>query len=178
MTAATGLLLTTRRLRVVPLRPDQFAARLADPAGLAASLGLAGAGEAWDEDTTRAMRGLCDRARARPGDFPWLSVWLLIAADENRPVGSLCFMGPPDPAGVVEIGYGTDADRRGRGYMSEAVAAVAAWALRRPGVQAVTARTDADNPASHAVLRRCGFRRVDGEDGAAGLVWRLEGGKT
>lgn len=77
----------------------------------------------------------------------------------GRVAGGVCFKGPPDARGEVEIGYGLDPRFRGHGYMMEAVGAAISWALLQEGVTAVLAETDPDNRPSHAVLARCGLRR-------------------
>ena len=87
-------------------------------------------------------------------------------------VGDLGFMGPPDEDGGVEIGYCVVPDRRGRGYASEAVAALVAWALAQPGVASVAARCDVVNVPSIRVLERACFLRSSESDGQ--IRWLLE----
>jgi RimJ/RimL family protein N-acetyltransferase len=65
--------------------------------------------------------------------------------------------GPPDERGSVEIGYTVVADRRGRGYATEAVRALVVRAFER-GATRVLAYTRPDNLASIAVLTKCRFR--------------------
>ena len=43
--------------------------------------------------------------------------------------------------------------------MTEAVRAMTAWALKQPGVRAVTAETERYNLASQRILERCGYAR-------------------
>jgi RimJ/RimL family protein N-acetyltransferase len=57
----------------------------------------------------------------------------------------------------VEIGYSVCPEWRGRGYATEVVRALAAYATRIATVQQVLAHTFAANPASVAVLTRSGF---------------------
>lgn len=57
---------------------------------------------------------------------------------------------------VPELGYWIARGHRGRGYASEAVGGILAMA-RALGVRRVTAGHYLDNPASGAVLRKCGF---------------------
>ena len=96
---------------------------------------------------------------------PWL-----VVTDTGLVVGGVGFHGPPDARGHAEIGYGIAAPSRGRGIASAAVAQLRS--LRSlPGVTALVAHTDADNPASQRVLERNGFVR-DGVDDE-GLRWRL-----
>jgi ribosomal-protein-alanine N-acetyltransferase len=79
-------------------------------------------------------------------------------------VGGIGFAGPPGAAGEVELGYGIVPSRQGRGYATEAVAAMLAVAWADPVVEAVVATTATGNAASQRVLAKAGFRRA-GEDG-------------
>jgi RimJ/RimL family protein N-acetyltransferase len=58
-----------------------------------------------------------------------------------------------------EIGYVLNPDFHGHGYMTEAAVAMLALAFEGLGLRRITARTDARNTASHAVLRRLGMRQ-------------------
>ena len=61
--------------------------------------------------------------------------------------------------GLVEIGYGIAAGRRGRGYATQAVAAVVAAARADPALRGVAADTAVANVASQRVLIKNGFAR-------------------
>jgi RimJ/RimL family protein N-acetyltransferase len=59
----------------------------------------------------------------------------------------------------VEIGYGVRGDERGKGYASEALGAVARWALTEGGIQRAWLTASTDNAASVRVAEKAGFRR-------------------
>jgi RimJ/RimL family protein N-acetyltransferase len=59
----------------------------------------------------------------------------------------------------AEIGYGVRSDARGQGYATEALAAVARWALTEGGIQRAWLTTNTDNAASARVAEKVGFRR-------------------
>ena len=59
------------------------------------------------------------------------------------------------------IGWWIAAGWRGQGRASEAVRLVVDWTLSEGPLEAVMAEIGADNPASMAVARRAGMRRVD-----------------
>jgi RimJ/RimL family protein N-acetyltransferase len=86
-------------------------------------------------------------------------------------VGEAGFKGPPH-LGEIEIGYTTHAGYRRRGYMSEAVAALCAFAFQQTAykVTRVAALTRPRNAASQGVLGKCGFVR-DGKQGWWLLRW-------
>jgi [ribosomal protein S5]-alanine N-acetyltransferase len=98
-------------------------------------------------------------------------IWLMIERDTDIVVGDIGFMGPPDD-GSVEIGFSVIPDRRRRGYASEAVVRLVAWALEQPEISEVVARSDADNEASARTLSAAGFIRVDEHDGT--IRWRRD----
>jgi RimJ/RimL family protein N-acetyltransferase len=59
----------------------------------------------------------------------------------------------------AEIGYGIRGDERGKGYASEALGAVARWALTEGGIQRAWLTANTDNVASVRVAEKAGFRR-------------------
>ena len=59
------------------------------------------------------------------------------------------------------VGWWIAEDWRGRGRASEAVRLVVDWVLSDGPLEAVMAEIGADNPASVAVARRAGLRRVE-----------------
>jgi RimJ/RimL family protein N-acetyltransferase len=112
-----------------------------------------------------------------PSD-PWIHGFMLVHRDTGSAVGRCGFKGPSDGEGMVEIAYGVDREHEGRGYATEAAAALLSYAFGQEQVRLVRAHTLPESNASTRVLTKCGFRRVgeviDPEDG---LVWRWERGK-
>ncbi|MFD7771104.1 GNAT family N-acetyltransferase [Streptomyces sp. NPDC059787] len=96
------------------------------------------------------------------GQHPeWLGVYghrLIIERDSGLVVGSIGLFWPPSE-GVLEIGYGIVASRRGRGYAPEATRALAGFALTAPDVHTVSASVELSNPSSVRVLDKAGFHR-------------------
>lgn len=106
-------------------------------------------------------------------EFSGASAWVIVA--DNEAVGLISYTSAP-ALGVADIGYGIGASRRGRGYASAAVAAVAKHACRE-GLHTLTAETAHDNPASQRVLEHNGFARcADSHDPENGRVigWSLD----
>lgn len=106
------------------------------------------AGEHYDEDAPYAV----------------LQVRLL---ESGAAIGGIGFISAPEPDGSAEIGYGLAESAQGRGYATEALDAVAAWASDQ-GLGVLVALTAADNLASQRVLERTGFVRgelVEVDDG-------------
>ena len=71
----------------------------------------------------------------------------------------------------AELGYIFDPDHSGRGYASEAVAAVVGRSFRSLGVRRITAGCFADNAASVRILEKLGMRR---EQHGVGDSWHAE----
>jgi RimJ/RimL family protein N-acetyltransferase len=106
---------------------------------------------------------------------PWIHGFALVHQGSGAVVGRCGFKGPPAEDGAVEIAYGVSPEYQGKGYATEAAAALAGYALSHQRVRTVRAHTLPQQNASTRVLTKCGFRRVgevtDPEDG---LVWRWE----
>jgi len=103
-----------------------------------------------------------DRMAETPGELGWW-VWLIALREDGRAVGVCGLGGRPDDEGVVVLGYSVYPDMEGRGYATEAAAAVAAWALAAPGVSRVRATVPTGNARSLAVARKLGMNRVGNE---------------
>jgi [ribosomal protein S5]-alanine N-acetyltransferase len=106
---------------------------------------------------------------------PWVHGFVVVNRDNGWAIGTAGFKGPPDDVGAVEIAYGIVAEYEGRGYATEAAAALVTFAAESGRVRLVRAHTLPTPNASTRVLEKCGFQYtgevIDPEDG---LVWRWE----
>jgi RimJ/RimL family protein N-acetyltransferase len=168
--------IATAHLRLLPFAPTELLAlcdgvvQFETLTGLHAADGLRGflvSGEvspAWME-----------RLRAATEYDPWTHGFAVVEGDSDTVVGVASFKGPPDGDGVVEIAYGVVPGSEGRGYATEAAAALVDFAQRDARVRVVRAHTLPERNASTRVLTKCGFELrgevIDPEDG---LVWRWE----
>ena len=123
-----------------------------------------------DEGLKLAYTEMLTMALENPQYRPWYAAWFIETPDGQR-IGELCFKGL-SADGTAEIGYGILPDFHNRGYATEAVKAVTAWALSQPGVNTITAETEADNLASQKVLHNCGFLAT-GKQGEEGPLFVL-----
>jgi RimJ/RimL family protein N-acetyltransferase len=84
-------------------------------------------------------------------------------------VGKAGFHAPPDPDGMVEVGYAVVLELRRRGYARAALEVLLERAAREPDVRVVRASVSPDNAASLGLIAQFGFVRVgeqwDDEDG-------------
>ena len=103
-----------------------------------------------------------------PASVAWLTgvIW-----DERHQVavGRAGYHGPPDPSGMVEIGYAVDPAYRRHGYARAALEALLQRAAREPQVRTVRVTISPDNVASYRLASQYGFTEVgeqwDEEDG-------------
>lgn len=115
-----------------------------------------------------------------PGVRPWIAR-AMILTDElgvRRLVGSVGFHGPPNEDGLVEIGYHVEPGFRRRGFATEAVRTLLAWAAREHGTRRFRASIAPTNVASLAIVGGLGFRQtgrqwdeIDGEELVFELDW-------
>lgn len=124
-----------------------------------------------DAEMQKAYGEMLTLSRANPRLRAWYAAWFIETHDGVR-IGDLCFKGL-QPDGCVEIGYGLLPEYWGRGYATEAVTAMTAWALGQTGVSRVEAETEPENAASQRVLAKAGFVPTGtlGEEGPR-FVWR------
>ena len=94
----------------------------------------------------------CQRVWTEGTAFPWVIVrksdHLLLGMIELRPEGH-----------KAELGYVLARDAWGKGYMTEAIKAVVAWALAQPQIWRVWAYCHVQNAASARVMEKAGLER-------------------
>ncbi|WP_019871044.1 GNAT family N-acetyltransferase [Salinispora oceanensis] len=141
-------------------RGDLAAANMASPVPLSAYF----AGPDW--------RGVWQMRRRQVADDPASAAWVTgVIWDEQRhlAVGRAGYHGPPDPAGMVEIGYAVDPALRRRGYARAALEVLLRRAAEEPQVRTVRVTISPDNLASYKLAAQYGFIEVgqqwDNEDG-------------
>lgn len=104
-----------------------------------------------------------DRLRAHPSEARWWN-WVIVIRESTEAVGSVAFGGPPGPDGAVLVGYAMYPEYEGRGYATEAVRALVAWAFGQPGVREVRALAPVWNTPALRVAENVGMRPVAAEE--------------
>jgi ribosomal-protein-alanine N-acetyltransferase len=106
---------------------------------------------------------------------PWRFGFAIVHTAENIVIGMCGFTGPPTPGGAVEIAYSIAPGYEGKGYATEAAAALIDYACKNGRVRTIRADTLPETNASTRVLQKCGFKKV-GEivDPENNLIWRWE----
>jgi RimJ/RimL family protein N-acetyltransferase len=100
------------------------------------------------------------RFPGRAGDHPATGIWAVVDDDTDVCRGQVMLVPLPPSAGVdradVEVGWHLHPDVWGRGYASEAAAALVERGFAA-GIEELYAVTDPDNVRSQAVCRRLGM---------------------
>lgn len=156
-------------IEIIPLGPAALAALAAGDRAAAEAAAPVPLGPTLAGPHHRPLWQRRDRqVRADPAAADWVTgvVW-----DPERAVavGRAGFHGPPDGAGMVEVGYEIDPPYRRQGYARAALRLLLARAAREPAVRVVRASVRPDNTASLALVTEHGFVPVgeqwDDEDG-------------
>jgi RimJ/RimL family protein N-acetyltransferase len=135
----------------------------AGDAGLVRGLLAAGAGaEALPpgapSDPDEVAEWLADGVHRRQRDGTGVDLAMLDRA-AGLIVGSISLFHADPEVRSAEIGYGVRSGERGKGYASEALVAVARWALTAGGIQRAWLTASTANAASVRVAEKAGFRR-------------------
>jgi [ribosomal protein S5]-alanine N-acetyltransferase len=103
-------------------------------------------------------------AREDPRTLDWVA---RAVTYDGQVIGSAGFHGPPDQAGVVEVGYSVDPRHRQRGYAKTMLRHLLEWAASEPEVRTVRASIRPNNAASLATIKPFGFvgEQIDEIDG-------------
>jgi ribosomal-protein-alanine N-acetyltransferase len=154
----------TARLDLAPLGADAIDALLAgDGVRLLALTGATFREPAPPPYMADALPVVRDRLKAQPAEAPWWN-WLIVDREAREAVGSVAFGGPVNPGGQVLVGYAIYAEYEGRGYATEAVRALVAWAFGQPGVREVRALAPVWNTPALRVAENVGMRPVAADE--------------
>ena len=119
-------------------------------------------------DNASVWRRRSRQIEADPVSAAWITraIWDI---DSQMVVGRAGYHGPPDAAGMVEVGYAVDPIHRRHGYARAALEALLRRAAREPSVRTVRATITLDNAPSRLLVAQYGFVEVgeqwDDEDG-------------
>jgi RimJ/RimL family protein N-acetyltransferase len=160
----TRLQVRTPRLDLTPMTAPVIEALLAaDAPRLHALTGARFRHPSPPPYMAEALPVVRDRLRLHPTEVPWWN-WLIVNRTSAEAVGSVAFGGPVDQEGAVLVGYAIYADYEGRGYATEAVKALVAWAFGQPGVREVRALAPVWNTPALRVAENVGMRPVASEE--------------
>ena len=150
----------TPRLRLVPATIALARAEIEDRTQFAELLG-ASVPENWPpEMLADALPFFLEQLGAHPDQPGWWGWYGILRQTENARNSTLVasggFMGRAED-GFPEIGYSVLPQFYRRGYATEMMTALIAWAFAQPGTQGVVAEADKDNTPSVRLLEQRGF---------------------
>ena len=151
------------RLLLVAATIDQIRAEIESPAGLGPLLQADVPGDwppgEYDRNAQEFFLGRMENAEPHSeGWYVWYAVLPAAPGGRASLLGAGGFLGPPNPAGEVEIGYSLSESWRGKGYARDMVGGLVRQALSDPRVTCILAHTAEKNAPSRAVLEGAGFR--------------------
>jgi ribosomal-protein-alanine N-acetyltransferase len=162
-------LLETPRLKLLPFALELKKIMLFERDRLPEMLGVA-VPDAWPgADMLEALPHFIEAMEQDPLGRVWDGI-ILHKADRVA-IGGIGFHGPPDEAGMVEIGYNIIPAYEGQGYATEMARRVIDWAFQTPGIERITAQCLDDNIGSIRVLEKVGMHRLPPEGQM--LKWEL-----
>jgi len=87
------------------------------------------------------------------------SSWGICLNDDDVVIGTIGFMWIQPENAAAEVGYSLARAHWNKGYMTEALAALLRYAFEEMELNRVEAMYETSNPASGAVMRKCGMKR-------------------
>ncbi len=114
--------------------------------------------ERWTEFAPESLEYTLEQLAKGEDQFGWWTYFPIWLPGEVL-VGSCGFKGPPDSNGMVEIGYETAREYRGRGMASNMAYLLVEHAWTDDQVTSIQAHTIARENPSTSILRRLGFRQ-------------------
>ncbi|MEU2855109.1 GNAT family N-acetyltransferase [Streptomyces syringium] len=167
---------TPKSLRFVELSNAAMTALLDDDLARASAEAGVALTEYFLTDRAKwVWRYRIDQLASDPDSAGWLPQ-AVTAGPKGTVVGYAGFHGPPDEAGMVEIGYSVDPDHRRQGYARAMLAALLERTVTEARVRTARVTISPDNAASLATVSGFGFKEVgeqwDEEDGLE-LIFEL-----
>ena len=170
------LRIRTKRLELIAETAELGKAEVSGGSPLAVAL-CADVPENWPPENARDVVELfAAKLHSDPELAGWMNwYWILAepATGRRTLIGGGGFTSPPVD-GVVAIGYSVLPQYQRKGYTTEAVQGLTAWAFSHPEVLKIIAETMPDNEPSIRVLKRVGFRQVPGATEPEHIRFELE----
>lgn len=166
----------TDHLQLIPLGPWHYLALIDSVDQFNKSFGIPAAEGLRDFiDSGEVSTAWIEQLKVASEADPWTHGFAAVHRFDHHVVGTVCFKGPPNQEGMVEIAYGFVPIYQNRGLATEAARALVQFASTDHRVRLIRAHTKDQDNASARVLTKCGFT-VIGEvlDPDDGLVWRWE----
>jgi [ribosomal protein S5]-alanine N-acetyltransferase len=151
-------MIETKRLIIKPLTYDQLKKYIKMDGSLEKELDLNEVSRTISPELKEALeQTILPNVADETKNYLYSTIWTIMLKAENKMVGDLCFVGEPNLAGEIEIGYGTYDEFRNKGFMTEAVGGMIKWAEKQPDILSIIAGTDKTNIASFTILEKNNF---------------------
>ena len=166
----------TDRLKLIPLNLEQLKLLKTDRMKLEEDLGLKFSNMIIPEEVKEEMHKSVDfwlqNVEKFRDAYYWYTNWEIVQKEMNTSIGGFGFNGQPDENKVLEIGYVIDEKFQNKGYMTEVIRVMTAWAFKNSDAKIILAQTPKDNYPSQKVLFKNSFTKKD-EDSKA-ITWELK----
>lgn len=150
----------TTRLKLLPLTQPQLLLYLQPDHALEADLQITEGARDLSPELIEAFEQVILPNVADPAkNHLYSTLWTIILQSERKMVGDICFTGPPNEDGAIEIGYGTYQAYQNQGIMTEAVGGMLHWAKTQTDLKTMLAQTDKSNTASGRILEKNQFEQ-------------------
>ena len=83
--------------------------------------------------------------------------WGIVLKEEGCVIGTIGYMWYQSEHSAVEVGYSLARAHWNKGIMTEALSAVIAYTFEKLHINRIEAQYELDNPASGAVMKKCGM---------------------
>jgi [ribosomal protein S5]-alanine N-acetyltransferase len=124
----------------------------------------------WPGEALPLVANWLSMRRRDPRGEPWGGT--LVEREGRRAIGTIGCKAWPDDSGTVEVGYGLEPSRRGRGLATEALRCLLGVLDAEADVRRVIAETHEGNLPSQAVLRKCDFEAFgDAPSDEGRMIW-------
>lgn len=118
-------------------------------------------GDELAEDFVNAYnyhKALIEEGKFKESNLLWFRLWNIVQKVDNKPIGGICFKGPANTEGQVEVGYGIAEECQNQGYATEAISKIIEWAKQQEDVISVIVETEKINLPSQRVAAKCGMK--------------------
>ena len=154
------MLIESDIIKLLSLTPEQVEMFRHTDNRLEDSLKLKRSGRLITEQYSNALgRYTLNWMKEDPAGELFATIWIVIEKSSNSIAGELGFKRKADENGFIEIGYSIQPDYRNKGYITESIRMLSAWAFNYPEVKAIIAETLDDNIPSIKALSKNGFSR-------------------
>jgi len=155
-------MIETDRLIILPLNYEQLDLYLQANGRLEKLLHLTDNGRTIAPDVKEMVSAFTLPKIKKAGipNYLFFTFWIVIEKQTRTIVAELGFKGEPNEKGEIEIGYGTMPAQRGKGFMTEAVGGMIAWAKDQADIKHILAETEEKNIASVKIVQKNNFQFI------------------